>query len=102
SSPHNTQPWLFEVGPRSVDVLADLKRNLGAFDPFRRELYTGLGCAVENLVEAAGAAGQRATGGLLPAPPRPEQVPRITEEPAPVKPSLADVIGRRHVNRGPY
>jgi hypothetical protein len=102
SSPHNTQPWIFEVGPRHLDVVADLKRNLGAFDPFRRELYTGLGCAVENLVHAAAAAGQRAIVALLPDPRRPEHVARITWEPAPVKPSLADVIGRRHVNRGPY
>jgi hypothetical protein len=102
SSPHNTQPWSFEVGPRHLDVLADLERNLGAFDPFRRELYTGLGCAVENVVQAAAAAGQRAIVTLLPDPRRPDHVARITWEPAPVNPSLADVIGRRHVNRGPY
>jgi hypothetical protein len=102
SSPHNTQPWSFEVGPRHLDVLADLERNLGAFDPFRRELYTGLGCAVENVVQAAAAAGQRAIVTLLPDPRRPDHVARITWEPAPVNPSLADVIDRRHVNRGPY
>jgi hypothetical protein len=102
SSPHNTQPWSFEVGPRHLDVLADLERNLGAFDPFRRELYTGLGCAVENVVQAAAAAGQRAIVTLLPDPRRPDHVARITWEPAPVNPSLAAVIDRRHVNRGPY
>jgi hypothetical protein len=102
SSPHNTQPWSFEVGPRHLDVLADLERNLGAFDPFRRELYTGLGCAVENVVQAAAAAGQRAIVTLLPDPRRPDHVARITWEPAPVNPSLAEVIDRRHVNRGPY
>jgi hypothetical protein len=102
SSPHNTQPWSFEVGPRHLDVLADLERNLGAFDPFRRELYTGLGCAVENVVQAADAAGQRAIVTLLPDPRRPDHAARITWEPAPVNPSLANVIDRRHVNRGPY
>ena len=102
SSPHNTQPWTFEVGPRHLDVLADLERNLGAFDPFRRELHTGLGCAVENVVQAAAAAGQRAIVALLPDPRRSDHVARITWEQAPVNPSLADVIHRRHVNRGPY
>ena len=102
SSPHNTQPWSFEVGPRHLDVLADLKRNLGAFNPFRRELYTGLGCAVENVVQAAAAAGQRATVSLLPDAQRPEHVAHVTWEPGPVDRSLAEVIGRRHVNRGPY
>lgn len=102
SSPHNTQPWTFEVGPHHLDVLADLERNLGAFDPFRRELHTGLGCAVENVVQAAAAVGQRANVTLLPDPTRPNHVARIGWESAPADPSLADVIGQRHVNRGPY
>jgi nitroreductase len=102
SSPHNTQPWTFEVGPHHLDVLADLERNLGAFDPFRRELHTGLGCAVENVVQAAAAVGQRANVTLLPDPNRPNHVARIGWESAPADPSLADVIGQRHVNRGPY
>ena len=102
SSPHNTQPWTFELGPHHLDVLADLERNLGAFDPFRRELHTGLGCAVENVVQAAAAVGQRANVTLLPDPTRPNHVARIGWEPAPANPSLVDVIGQRHVNRGPY
>ena len=102
SSPHNTQPWTFELGPDHLDVLADLERNLGAFDPFRRELHTGLGCAVENVVQAAAAVGQRANVTLLPDATRPNHVARIGWEPAPADRSLADVIGQRHVNRGPY
>jgi hypothetical protein len=102
SSPHNTQPWKFEVGPHHLDVLADFERNLGAFDPFRRELHTGLGCAVENVVQAAAAVGQRANVTLLPDPTRPNHVARIGWESATVDQSLADVIGHRHVNRAPY
>ena len=45
---------------------------------------------------------RRAIVSLLPDARRPEHVARVTWEPGPVDRSLADVIGRRHVNRGPY
>ena len=44
ASPHNTQPWIFRPGPGRLELHADLARNLGALDPFLRELYMGLGC----------------------------------------------------------
>ncbi len=50
SSAHNTQPWRFRIGPGRIDLFADLNRNLGTFDPLRRELYISLGCALENLL----------------------------------------------------
>src|SRR5271166_114515 len=46
---HNTQPWLFCIHPDRIDLYADESRNLGAMDPFRRELRISLGCALENL-----------------------------------------------------
>jgi hypothetical protein len=54
SSAHNTQPWLFEPHDDSITVYADLSRNLGAADPFRRELYVSIGCALHNLAIGAG------------------------------------------------
>ena len=36
---HNTQAWLFHVSPQRIDVYADASRNIGAVDPFRREMY---------------------------------------------------------------
>ncbi|HME85022.1 MAG TPA: hypothetical protein VKG91_10850 [Roseiarcus sp.] len=54
ANPHDTQPWLFRIGDGTIDVLADLSRNLGAMDPFVREMHLGLGCAIENMVAAAG------------------------------------------------
>src|SRR5262252_7389801 len=53
ASPHNTQPWLFAVSATTIDVYADRARHLGMFDPFRREMHLGLGCAIENTVRAA-------------------------------------------------
>ena len=53
SSPHNTQPWLFKVNEDQIQIFADLERNLGSFDPYLREMYIGLGCAIENILIAA-------------------------------------------------
>lgn len=36
SNPHDTQPWLFDVGKDTITLFADRSRNLGTFDPFRR------------------------------------------------------------------
>ena len=60
ANPHDTQPWLFRVRDDSIDVFADLSRNLGAMDAYVREMHLGLGCAVENMAVAAGSNGYRA------------------------------------------
>jgi nitroreductase len=65
-SPHNTQPWLFGVGPGRIDLYADRSRSTGAVDPFGRELHVGLGAALENLVLAAEANGFAPSVSLLP------------------------------------
>ncbi len=57
ASPHNTQPWRFVVNATQIDLFASAERHLGSFDPYRREMWLGLGCAVENMVQAAGAKG---------------------------------------------
>lgn len=57
SNPHNTQPWIFRLSDKQIDILADTPRNLGSFDPYLREMHIGLGCAIENMVLAAPANG---------------------------------------------
>lgn len=57
ASPHNTQPWIFDVQDEQIDLYADTSRHLGAMDPYLREMYIGLGCAVENMLVAAGSHG---------------------------------------------
>ena len=57
SSPHNTQPWRLTVSPERFSIAADASRNLGAFDPFRREMWIGLGAAIANAEIAAPAFG---------------------------------------------
>ena len=66
ASPHNTQPWLFKVTNSSIESYVDTGRNVGALDPYLREEHIGMGCALENLMLAAGANGYQATVTLFP------------------------------------
>lgn len=110
ANPHNSQPWLFQVGPSRVTLLADPARNLGAFDPYLREMHVGLGCAVENMARAARAIGYEATITLAngpldgaASPPGPTPVAALDLTRARARPdALFDAIGRRHTDRGAY
>ena len=109
ANPHDTQPWLFEVNEGAITVYADRARNLGAFDPFRREMHLGIGAAIENLVRAAGVEGytayvRPAMGTLQNSPgPQPVVAAHITLDPgAPSRDPLYEAIPDRHTNRGPY
>jgi len=57
---HNTQPWKFAVNGDSIEIHPDYTRRLPAVDPTDRELWISLGCALENLLLAAGVAGYAA------------------------------------------
>jgi nitroreductase len=103
SSPHNTQPWLFRVSERRIDLHAVPERHLGAFDPFRREMHIGLGCAVENMVRAASLHGFSTDVTLAPSTNDPTHVARLDLAAAePTRDPLAAQIGRRHTDRGRY
>ena len=60
-SGHNTQCWRFRIEERSIVILPDLSRRTPVVDPDDHHLYTSLGCATENLVQAARALGFLAT-----------------------------------------
>jgi nitroreductase len=102
ANPHNTQPWKFRVTADRIDVFADRSRHLGHMDPFLREMHLGLGCALENLVQASGAFGYRAEVSLLPTS-DPDHVARVDLVAIPVQRSpLHAWIAERHTDRGPY
>ncbi len=111
ASPHNTQPWLFRASATRVELYADTARNLGAFDPYLREMHIGLGCALENMTRVARALGYDAAVILRPGPlaapsadaARPELVATLELAPARPRPdALVDAIPRRHTDRGAY
>jgi hypothetical protein len=58
-SSHNTQCWKFRLGEQSVSILPDYQRRCPIVDPDDHHLFVSLGCATENLVQAAAAMGFR-------------------------------------------
>jgi hypothetical protein len=57
ASSHNTQPWKFRLESNRIVILPDLSRRCPAVDPDDHHLYASVGCAAENLLLAARAAG---------------------------------------------
>lgn len=103
ANPHNSQPWRFRISPEEIELRADLERSLGTMDGLLREMWIGLGCAIENLVIAAAANGREPTVELVPDAGDTTLVARIQLTPATPRDSeLYDAIPIRHTNRGPY
>ena len=104
SNPHNTQPWTMALNERRFQIRADTERHLGAFDPYQREMWIGLGCAIAN-AEIAGAQAGLRTG-------RPSisrlgsngagRVALEFQKTAPFPHPLAPFIRERRTNRAPY
>lgn len=60
-SSHNTQCWQFAVDDKAITIRPDLARRCPAVDPDDHHVFVSLGCAAENLVQAAQAHGFDAT-----------------------------------------
>ena len=109
ANPHNTQPWRFEVQAGRIDLFAVPERNLGSFDPYRREMWLGLGCAVENMVQAASAKGFAVSDAIAAprsqanGPSDPTHAARLLLAPGEAAPSsLSAAIAQRRTHRGDY
>jgi len=103
SNAHNAQAWVFKLGKSSIDVKADTSRNLGAVDPYFREMTISLGCALENLTIAAKAKGFLAKTTYFPNKQDRLHIATIDLTTMSAFPSeLYDAIPQRHMNRGPY
>jgi len=103
ASPHNTQPWLFQVSELSINLYVDTQRNIGAIDPLLREMHIGVGCALENLLLAAKANGYSYQLDYFPDPSSLTHVASIQlkNNPAIIS-DLYKAIPHRHTNRGPH
>lgn len=99
-SSHNSQCWKFRLGERAIVIEPDLARRCPAVDPDDHHLFVSLGCAAENLSQAALAHGLRtqmryepAAGGSI----------SVALEPAPPFASpLFKAIPERQSTRGDY
>src|ERR1700730_7685852 len=67
-SSHNTQCWKFALQERVISIVPDLLRRCPAVDPDDHHLFVSLGCAAENLIQAALANGLMAEAAFEVAP----------------------------------
>jgi hypothetical protein len=94
---HNTQPWRFSIGDGVIKIAPDFSRRCAVVDPDDHHLYASLGCAAENMVQAAPLLGLSADARFDPA----ADAITVALRPGPVAPSsaLAAAIPRRQCAR---
>lgn len=102
-SSHNTQCWRFRlvesIPERRVDILPDFARRCPVVDPDDHHLFVSLGCAAENLVQAALAYGLKGEAALD----RDSSAVRVALDPAPaIRSPLFDAIPTRQTTRSEY
>ena len=99
-SSHNTQCWKFGLGDQSVSILPDYQRRCPIVDPDDHHLFVSLGCAAENLVQAAAAMGFR--GDTVFNQAKNESLDISLERTTAVRTPLFEAIPRRQSTRGEY
>ena len=99
ASSHNTQCWQFRLEDRRITILPDLARRCSAVDPDDHHLFASLGCAAENLIQAARPHGLHAEIAFDAA----GDVVRVALEPTrPARSPLFEAIPLRQCTRGAY
>jgi hypothetical protein len=100
ASSHNTQCWKFGIENHVISILPDWTRRCPTVDPDNHHLFVSLGCATENLLQAAQAFGQH---GEVHFDPAKNDIVRVVLESAKTKPSLLfDAIPQRQCTRAIY
>ena len=98
-SSHNTQCWKFVLQDKAITILPDLTRRCPAVDPDDHHVFVSLGCAAENLIQAALAHGLKAETGFDAT----RDAVRVTLSPTPAQASpLFKAIPERQCTRGDY
>ncbi|RSM57202.1 nitroreductase [Amycolatopsis sp. WAC 01376] len=105
-SPHNSQPWIFELAADAIDLVLDEDRILEICDPDGREARLACGAALFNLEVAIAAAGRVADIELAPERDRPSLLARVElgprHRPSSAERRLAAAVPRRFSNRRPF
>jgi hypothetical protein len=99
-SSHNTQCWRFRVHDQGVQIEPDLTRRCPVVDPDDHHVFVSLGCAAENLAQAAAAHGLEANGAFDPAGTG-RYVVSLTSAPS-RRTVLFEAIPERQSTRGDY
>ncbi|MFC3961579.1 Acg family FMN-binding oxidoreductase [Nocardia jiangsuensis] len=101
-SVHNTQPWQWRVGDRTVHLFADESRHLPATDPDRRELLLSCGAALHHFRLAARSLGWRTVVHRFPNPATPLHLAAVEfarATPTADVEELARAVNRRRTDR---
>ncbi|GAA4553297.1 Acg family FMN-binding oxidoreductase [Amycolatopsis samaneae] len=101
-SVHNSQPWRWLRGDRSLHLYADRDRQLHETDPEGRDLLLSCGAALHHLRIGFAALGWRAAVHRLPNPAEPDHLASIElrrHEPTQEEVTLAAAIPRRRTDR---
>lgn len=105
-STYNTQPWKFRVAPPEIHIFADPARRMVSCDADLRELFSSVGCALENLLIAAEHFGFAHTTELFPTSSDEWHVATVHLRPdgqrSPHRAHLFDCIPARHTNHRRY
>ena len=103
---HNSQPWRFRLSPRSIELHADLDRQLPVADPDGRELRMACGAALFNLRLALHGLGIRPTVTTFPDPFQPALIAAVRngghKTPTALQLRLLQAIPTRRTNRRPF
>lgn len=98
-SGHNTQPWRFKLRQDGViEVTPDFDMQLPLVDPYNRELFISLGCAIENMAVYADSLGYAIAVVV-------DEVNcyvKLEKVSTPLPSELADAIEHRQTNRSVY
>ena len=99
-SSHNTQCWKFRLEDGAISILLDLSRRCPAVDLDDHHLYVSIGCATENLIQAALANGLMGHAGFDMAGGNGIHV--ALEPTSPIASPLFGAIPKRQSTRGEY
>jgi nitroreductase len=104
-SVHNSQPWQWRVGERSLHLYANTDLHLPHTDPDTRDLMLSCGAALNHCVVALAALGWQSRINRLPNPDEPRHLAAIEPHRYPASESditLAAAIPRRRTDRRHY
>lgn len=103
---HNSQPWRFRCTPISIELHADLSRELPAADPDRREMLLACGAALLNLRLAIRTCGVDTDVRIIPDPTDPTLLASILPgghiSATSADRKLCAAISLRHTDRRPF
>ena len=99
-SSHNTQCWKFGGDEKSISIRPDFGRRCPVVDPDDHHLFVSLGCAAENLVQAAAAMGFRGDASFRDGPQEALDIALGTAKP--VDSALFQAITRRQSTRAEF